>query len=492
MQVAVCARAPDVFDCSRWGLPPDAAGEAADRLHRCWERYHDCFTTRTHDTSKYAWYYLRGITTMDSDRDYANIARRVISPDDSGQNLQQFMSDSPWDARAVFIQIQADIAARPELVGGVLTLDDSGKKRSGDQSAGAGRQHVGREHRTVMGQVGVHLGYYHQGAWLMVDAELYLPANWFNAGHAALRQRLHIPAGRIFQTKTELGFVMVLRALTNGLPFAVVTCDSWYGRDGKLRAALDAMEQVYVAEVPEDTRVYLERPTVVVPEKQPGVAGPHFRHPRVVSEGQPIAVRDLLTHPDLALRPVEIRHTERGMLTYDCAARRVFTLGPDGRVREECLFIRQEPDDTFSFALSNAAVETSLRELAQWRSERYFAERVYEDAKGEAGWDELVARKYRAWMHHTAIDALALWFVAETKLDWRRQHPRDPELANQLQVAELPALSMANVRELLKAAMPLPQLTAEQASRLVAKHLVNRSRSTHCRLEAQRRNRAAT
>ena len=36
------------------------------------------------------------------------------------------------------------------------------------------------------------------------------------------------------------------------------------------------------------------------------------------------------------------------------------------------------------------------------------------DAKSEAGWDELVARKYRAWIHHTALDALALWFVAQT------------------------------------------------------------------------------
>ena len=69
--------------------------------------------------------------------------------------------------------------------------------------------------------------------------------------------------------------------------------------------------------------------------------------------------------------------------------------------------------------------------------------------KTEAGWDELVARKYRAWVHHTALDALALWFAAETKLDWSQQYPRDSELTRQLEVAVLPALSMANIRELL-------------------------------------------
>ena len=102
------------------------------------------------------------------------------------------------------------------------------------------------------------------------------------------------------------------------------------------------------------------------------------------------------------------------------------------------------------------------------------------------------ARKYRAWMHHTALDALALWFVAETKLDWAKAHPRDPELVQQLELEVLPALSMSNVRELLKAVMPLDQLSPDEATRLVIKHLVNRSNSTRSRLNAQRRIRAPT
>ena len=130
--------------------------------------------------------------------------------------------------------------------------------------------------------------------------------------------------------------------------------------------------------------------------------------------------------------------------------------------------------------------------MALWRSQRYFAERIFQDAKSEAGWDELVALKYRAWIHHTALDALALWFIAETKLDWAQAYPRDPELIEQLEVEVLPALSMANVREMLRAVLPLKQLSPEQATRLVVKHLVNRSRSTSSRLKAQRRNRDPT
>jgi len=132
-------------------------------------------------------------------------------------------------------------------------------------------------------------------------------------------------------------------------------------------------------------------------------------------------------------------------------------------------------------------VDTSLSQLAYWRCERYFVERTFQDAKTEAGWDELVARKYRAWEHHTALDALALWFIADTQLDWSKQYPRDMDLVSELKVAVLPTLSMSNIREILKAVMPLKQLSPEQAIMLVVKHLVNRSRSTSCRLKAQYR-----
>ena len=108
------------------------------------------------------------------------------------------------------------------------------------------------------------------------------------------------------------------------------------------------------------------------------------------------------------------------------------------------------------------------------------------------GWDELVARKYRAWSHHTALDALALYGLSLklSLIDWRIAYPRDSALIEQLEVVVLPALSMANVRELLKAVLPLKQLSPQEATRLVVQHLVNRSRSTRSRLKQSAGNRA--
>ncbi len=143
----------------RWGLPNSAIEKLGERLRTIWERFRPCFKTQTRVECEYAWFYLRGLLTMENKRNYANIARRVIDPSDDGQNLQQFMSDSPWSGSAVFKQLQTEIKKRRELQEGMLTSDESGDERAGAKSAGAARQYLGRLGKVEMGQVGVALGY---------------------------------------------------------------------------------------------------------------------------------------------------------------------------------------------------------------------------------------------------------------------------------------------------------------------------------------------
>src|SRR5439155_16480298 len=110
------SNASELFDAQRWGLPAAAVDNLAERLRRVWSRFRDCCTTKTRNTSEYAWIYLRGVLTMDTDRNVATIARRVIDLDDDGHTLQQFMSDSPWSGAAVCAQIQREFRKRPALL----------------------------------------------------------------------------------------------------------------------------------------------------------------------------------------------------------------------------------------------------------------------------------------------------------------------------------------------------------------------------------------
>lgn len=133
----------DVFDPARWGLPPEAVADLGHRLWRVWCRFRDCFRTKTRDTSVHALVHLRGLLTMESKRNFANIARRVIDPDDDGQHLQHFMSDSPWSAQAVFDRIQAEIRARVALQVG---LGPGVSARPGTAGATAARGATGPLH----------------------------------------------------------------------------------------------------------------------------------------------------------------------------------------------------------------------------------------------------------------------------------------------------------------------------------------------------------
>jgi SRSO17 transposase len=71
----------------------------------------------------------------------ANVGRKTAIP---GQNLQHFISNSPWSGPILIEAIQNDIKVHPAFQEAVLVLDESAEEKAGEQSAGAGRQHIGR------------------------------------------------------------------------------------------------------------------------------------------------------------------------------------------------------------------------------------------------------------------------------------------------------------------------------------------------------------
>jgi SRSO17 transposase len=300
-----------------------------------------------------------------------------------------------------------------------------------------------------------------------------------------LRREVDLPAGRTFETKPQLGLKMIRRVRAKGLPFEQVACDDLYGRSQSFRAALDADGLRYAAEVPAKTRVYLKPPVVGVPRRR----HPSGRAPtrlKVLSQHPPRQVGRLAYSQRIHWQRVTVRQAERGALEADFAVHRVWTLTDTQQVREEWLVIRRDLDGRLMFVLLNDPADTPSDVLIRASCQRYFTERTYQDAKTELGWADFQARKYRAWEHQLALTAAALWFVASVKLTWRQQYARDPDLTRQLEVEVLPALSTANVRELLQAVLPLPQLTPEQAQQLIVQHLLDRSRSMRSRLKAQR------
>lgn len=411
---------------------------------------------------------------MKTKRNINNIARTAGVPE---QNMQQFISDSPWSGYDLISALQQDITMHPHFQEeSVLIIDESADEKAGEHSAGAGRQHNGRLGKVEMSQVGVFLSLTKGGYHNWIDGELYFPKKWFTSAYADKRKRIGMPAERTFATKLELALQMTKRTYANGVSFCAVDCDTLYGRSGEFRDTLAQEGFEYYADVPNNTQVYLERPHIFYPLTQKGV--PSKNHE---VSGVPYTVSEIETLEEMEWKTITLRPNERGQLRAKFARIRVWTVRDDGSLRQEWLLIRQAKKKT-TYSLSNAPEDISLFTMAQRKSQRYFIERSNQDAKSEFGWDEFQAIKYRAWEHHLAITIMANWFITETRLDWAQKYERDPDLLEKYETDVLPALSVANVRELLRATMPLPQLSPQQAAELVVKHLDNRTRSRKSRL----------
>ena len=437
-------------------------------------RHSASLRTKTHDKTEYGFQYVSGLLRIENKRNMANIGRKTGTPK---QNMHHFMSNSPWSGLKLIKGLQDEIKEHPEFqAGAILTLDESPDEKAGDHSAGAGRQHNGRLGKVEMSQVGVFLFLVTPRVNTWIDGDLFIPEHWFGEQYAERRKKVGLPEERVFQTKPELGWQMIQRAIENQVPFDAVAMDDLYGRNNKLRKRLDQAGIEYYGDIPANTIVYLDQPIIKYPKTK---AGKRSKQPKIVAK-QRYEARELLHHPALEWQTITLRPNERGLLRARFGRCRVWTVH-NNHCRQEWLLIRQD-GQRVTFVLSNASSDTSLKTMAWRKSHRYFIERSNQDAKSELGWDEFQAIKYRAWEHQLALTILASWFVAETRLDWMNRFDRDPALLEQYEVDVLPLLSVGNVRELLRAAMPLPNLSSQQAASLVVEHLVNRTRSRKSRL----------
>ena len=461
---------------SRWGLPLAAIEGLGEQLRNFWSRFSHLVRTKTRDTSQYGYEYVSGLLRLETNRTMANLGRTGGIAE---QNMQHFMSNSPWSWKRVREAVQEEVRQRPEFAqGSMLLLDESADDKAGDQSVGAARQYNGRLGKVDLSQVGVFVSLTNNGYQTWLDGEIFLPEHWLSEAYAKQRKKVGIPAEREFQTKIELGWKLIQRMQERGIPFEAVAFDTLYGRNLWLREQLAQAGLEYYADVPVNTQVYLSEPVWGFPQNQ---RGPQGKKERVLSP-KAYRVDQLRQHPELVWQTITLRASERGQLTADFSARRVWTVREDGRAVQEWLLLRRDGKH-YSYTLSNGSVETTLLTLATRKSQRYFIERSNQDSKSELGWDEFQATKLTAWEHQLALTILASWFITETRLNWAAQYQHDPELLAEYELELLPRFSVANVRILLRAVLPLPQLSPQQAADLVVKHLDNRARSRKSRLK---------
>jgi SRSO17 transposase len=314
---------------------------------------------------------------MDSNRHFAGIGRRVGGHD--GQRLQHFMSDSPWSGSSVYEKIQAEICEQPQLrQGGMLLLDESADEKAGRDNVGASRQYNGRMGKVDICQVSVILSYANWKTgpwpvWTFVDAELFIPAEWFTEAMRAKREKLQIPETRLFASKLELGLQMIRRAQARGLPFEGVACDDLYGRSCDFRTRLDEEGILYAADIPSNLKLYLQEPVVGVPKKRRGKRGRHPERLRVLNGVSAETPYRLARSKQTQWHFLRVRSNERGYLEAYFASWRVWTWSEERpQPRQEWLVIRRDSNGDHTYTLSNAAEDVPLSQRVEPGCTRYF------------------------------------------------------------------------------------------------------------------------
>jgi SRSO17 transposase len=389
------------------------------------------------------------------------------------QQFQHFISNSPWDHAPVVAQISRDA---DRLLGGkpdsCLIVDESSFPKQGDHSVGVARQWTGRLGKVDNCQVAV-FGVLTDGQrHTPVDMRLYLPKRWID--DPARCEKAGVPeTARVLTSKSEHALDIVRMARARGMRFGWVGVDAGYGKEPAFLRALADTNEVFMADVHRDQRVWTEEPGLHVPETKPGRGRPSKKQKAAIT---PVTVESLAK----AFRPEDwtrcvLRDSTRGQLQVDIVHRRIWAWdGEETEPRCWQLIVRREVGSpkTIKYSLSNAPFDTPRLRLGQMQGQRFWVERAFEDAKGECGLADYQALGWRPWHHHVAIAMLAMLFIAQQRV------ARQPGL-------EL--LTPRDIVEMLKETLPRKPEGKEALVARINQRIARRQGAIESRYRTQRK-----
>jgi SRSO17 transposase len=328
--------------------------------------------------------------------------------------MQQFLSESAWDDEAILARHWPEVERELGDDDGVLLLDGSDFPKQGTESVGVKRQYGGELGKRANCQAGVFLGYASRHGDTLLDRRLSLPQAWLeDEAYAERRAACGVPAAVGFTTKLVLGWAMIQAVHAAGsLRCRWVACDEAVGRDTTLLDQIAGLGLWYDAEVPHDTRGWLERPATAVPAW--AGRGRKPRHAQVVAGTvEPQAMAALAAAlPASAWSQQTIKEGSQGPLVAAFATLRVMSVreglpGPEGWL----ILRRHVHTGELKTSLSNAPPDTPLTTLVRMSGMRWPIETCVEDGKQYLGMGDDEVRSWRGWHHQMTLCILDHFFL---------------------------------------------------------------------------------
>lgn len=379
-------------------------------------RFDDCFDRK--DTRVHLPVYVEGQLSDLGRKSVEPIALKAGVP---VRTLQEFLGQYRWEHGRLRQRLQTIVATEHASPRSIGIIDETSFVKKGNQTPGVQRQHCGAVGKQENCIVTVHLGYAADDFHCLLDGELFVPEQW-----SADRERCRtagIPDEVVYRPKTDIALELYDRARAQGVTFAWLTFDEWYGVKPQFLRALSQRGQKFVGEVHKHLVAWIEPPPVTERPYRKGRRGRGRQTPRLrAGSRKPRFVEDLLQyHPALRDQPWcrwRVKDGDKGPLIWEVKHTLIHVKDEAGLPeRPYHLLIARNvlhPEEVKYF-VSNALPRTSVQKLLLVAFSRWRIERCFEDGKGEVGLDHYEGRRYLGLQRHLILSAISYLFLAQVR-----------------------------------------------------------------------------
>lgn len=324
-----------------------------------------------------------------------------------GQNLQQFVTDSPWDESKVWNQIRREVIGHLEPFESWI-VDETGWLKQGAHSVGVAWQYCGAVGKQANCQVNVQLAVSDGAVAAPIGAQLFLPRSWIEDSQR--RNKAGVPQELGYATKAEIALKLIDQALADEVQPAPVLGDSVYGDSWHFRQALRQRGLEFFLQVSPGLHQGWTQPIRTFKERTK--SHPHADEPPAQSLLQILG----------ALRP-ELFKTASWKAA-DGSTKKTRLAWLKVYLNRALFYHASQPEavwlvvdwpanapEPYNLYLAHLHRAPSTARCLRLSRSRWQIEQYFQRSKTDLGLDHYEGRSWRGFHHHLALSALAYLFI---------------------------------------------------------------------------------
>lgn len=378
------------------------------------EKYNECFY-RVEQIFN-ANIYIKGLLSNIERKSIEPISLELNPSPNGVRNLQNFMRKTNWDSEKAEFIYQKSLSEKISSPNGMITIDESGNRKKGNNSVGVARQYCGSIGKVDNAQVGVYLGYSSSKGYGLLSSKLFMPEKWFGEDFQAKRKACHVPKDLIFKTKPQIATDLLKEIVENNLFKAKwVGVDCLYGNNKDFLKSIPE-EYYYFADIPCNSKIWLEKPVVVESKNTKGTSE-NLKEKSLTPASK---VSSVANCDNIPWKNIHIGESSKGPIYADVKCLRIhkdFSTKEGKFDIQDCwLFIRRRDDGEIRYSISNAPADIDETELYEASTMRWPIEQCFQEMKDQLGMDHCEARSWIAWHRHMLLVFIAHEFLLSIRM----------------------------------------------------------------------------